>query len=178
MSSLIIDEVKNGIHLKVEVLDEQKGRRLALAAFAARSPAALANPLGKPELQGFSQVHLTGENQAAHHGGQHQGSNAGGVLRYQSHAWGGNASGETLTVGGATFNAFMRFVADYTDQIVLGPGGVLFLWNPIDGYDVAAGGGGSGSGSGSASGSAEENLTIDPGSATITYDIVLIGDAA
>jgi len=94
----LIDEAKNGIHLKLEALAGDQGGRLALTAFSARSPEALANPLGKPELQGFSQVHLTGENQAAHHGGQHQGSNAGGVQRYRSHEWGGNASGETLTV--------------------------------------------------------------------------------
>ena len=94
----MIDTVRNGIHLRLQALDEAGGGRLALTAFAARRPETLANPMGKAELQGFSQVHLTGENQAAHHGGQHQGSNAGGILRYVSHAWGANAAGETLTV--------------------------------------------------------------------------------
>jgi len=87
-------------------------------------------------------------------------------------------TGETLTIGGSTFNAFASWVANSTDKVIIGPGGVLLLWNPADGYTVEAGGGGSGSGSGSASGDAGDYLKIDPGSATIEYDIILIGDAA
>lgn len=73
-------------------------------------------------------------------------------------------STEILKVGGAAGNQLINWVANSSDIVQIGPDGVLFIWNPIDAYAVTAGTG--------------DLLKIDPGAATITYEIIVIGRSA
>lgn len=73
-------------------------------------------------------------------------------------------STENLTIGGAAANQFATWVGNSSDKLVIGPDGLLLLWNPIDGYTVTADTG--------------DKLKIDAGSDTITYDIAIIGTSA
>ena len=70
-------------------------------------------------------------------------------------------TGENLTIGGAAAYAFVNWVGDATDKIVLGPKSAIILINPDDGYAVTADTG--------------DLLKIDSGGNTVDYDIVLIG---
>lgn len=75
-------------------------------------------------------------------------------------------SGYTLTVGAGTNGAFAGLFADLTDKIVIQPGGA-FLWiAPLDGNNLATTAG------------TADILKIDPGSNTVSYDIVIIGASA
>lgn len=65
-------------------------------------------------------------------------------------------SGNTLTVSGD----FLTSIGSATN-IVVHPGGWLFLTSPIDGYTVTA--------------TTADEITINPGAATITYDIAISG---
>lgn len=73
-------------------------------------------------------------------------------------------SGHDLAVGGAAANQFINWVSAADDEVVIGPNGILFLWNPADGYAVTAGTG--------------DLLKIDAGANTVTYDIIVIGTSA
>jgi len=68
---------------------------------------------------------------------------------------------EIIAVGGAAANQWDTWVANASDIVKVGPSGCLSLVNPIDGYVVTAGTG--------------DNLKIDAGSDTITYQIIIIG---
>ena len=71
--------------------------------------------------------------------------------------------GQTVTVGGAASNAFPLF-ADTTDKYVIGPNGQFLIWEPsAAGKAVTAGTG--------------DKLKIET-SASITYDIVIVGSSA
>ena len=72
----------------------------------------------------------------------------------------------SLTVGGsATEVAFVNWVSDFSDKIVIGPGGCFLLWNPsLAGYVVTPTSG--------------DKLKINSGAETLTYDIIIIGTAA
>ena len=71
-------------------------------------------------------------------------------------------AGENLAVGGGS-NPFINWVANASDIVNIGPDGILLLWNPsAAGYAVTAGTG--------------DILKIDSGAATLSYDIVLIGE--
>jgi hypothetical protein len=69
-------------------------------------------------------------------------------------------AGRNLTVGGAT-NAFASFLGGAAHKIVIPPGGVCILTAPLDGYAVTAGTG--------------DILRLDPGSATVEYDLYILG---
>ena len=71
-------------------------------------------------------------------------------------------SDEELSIGGDAA-PFVNWVAAANDIVNIGPGGIFLLWSPIDGYAVAGG---------------SDVLQIDPGTATIDYDIVIIGTSA
>jgi hypothetical protein len=73
-------------------------------------------------------------------------------------------STEIVSVGGATDNQFVNWVANASDIVNIGPKGNMLLWNPIDGYAVTGGTG--------------DLLKIDSGADTVTYNIVLIGRSA
>jgi len=70
---------------------------------------------------------------------------------------------EVLTIGAGS-NPLLNWVNATGDAVVLGPGGVFVITSPIDGYGVTAGTG--------------DVLTIDPGSDTISYDILILGRSA
>lgn len=70
----------------------------------------------------------------------------------------------TLTVGGAAANAFATPFGAATDKIIVQPDGLLLLWAPRTGYAVTAATG--------------DILKLDPGSATVEYDIYLLGTTA
>lgn len=73
-------------------------------------------------------------------------------------------AGETLAVGGNA-NALVNWVANATDIVNVGPDSLFILWNPsLAGYGVTA--------------TTGDILDVDPGAATIIYDIVLIGTSA
>ena len=67
---------------------------------------------------------------------------------------------EVLTIGGNA-NAFVNWVGSATDTVVVGPGGILLVTSPIDGYATTAGTG--------------DILDIDSGAATITAEILVWG---
>ena len=69
-----------------------------------------------------------------------------------------------LAIGGAAANGFINWVANATDIVNIGPGGVLVLYSPVDGYGVTAATG--------------DLLKINSGAATISYDIAIIGTSA
>jgi hypothetical protein len=70
-------------------------------------------------------------------------------------------SGEVLTIGGATASAWAGWVGDSSDTIPIGPSGCHLLYSPIDGYAVTA--------------TTGDLLKVDAGTATITYEIIIIG---
>lgn len=73
-------------------------------------------------------------------------------------------AGDTLSVGGAAANPLVNWVADGTDIVVVGPGGVLMLWNPsAAGYAVAGG---------------AKVLRLTATGHTISYDLAVIGTIA
>jgi len=67
---------------------------------------------------------------------------------------------EVVTVGGNA-NAFVNWVGAQAHTVKVGPGGVLFVWDPTDGYAVTAGTG--------------DVLTLDPGAATFDVDLIIWG---
>ena len=72
-------------------------------------------------------------------------------------------TGEKLTIGGASSNAFPLFPqTTYTYEI--DPGGEFKDSSPVDGKTVTAG--------------TADKLKIDPGAATITFDIVIAGTSS
>jgi hypothetical protein len=74
------------------------------------------------------------------------------------------ANTNNVVVGGAASNTFVNWVADATDKIVVGPGGLFVIAKPdLAGYAVTAGTG--------------DLLTIaNSGAGTgVTYDLVLLG---
>lgn len=71
--------------------------------------------------------------------------------------------GENLTIGAAGANELMIFGAA-ADTKVIGPDGIFFIWEP--------------SLAGITGGAGADLLKIDPGAATITYDIVILGTSA
>lgn len=75
------------------------------------------------------------------------------------------SNANTLLIGGAASNAFINWVADATDVMVLKPGGLLLLLAPdAAGYAVTPGTG--------------DLLKIanGGGSTAVDYDIIIIGD--
>lgn len=73
-------------------------------------------------------------------------------------------AGETLKIGGAASNAFLLF-DNSSDIYELGPDGIFMVWEPsAAALPVTAGTG--------------DKLKIDSGSATLTYDILVIGASA
>ena len=72
-------------------------------------------------------------------------------------------SGEKLTVGNAAANTWVGPFGAAAHTLDIEPGGVLWLWSPVDGYAVTAGTG--------------DQLKIDAGAATITYRIIIVGIA-
>lgn len=74
------------------------------------------------------------------------------------------APGKNLLVGGAAANAFDDWVGHASDIVKVGPGGILPILNPRDGYTVTAG--------------TNDQLKIDAGARTITYDIMIFGTSA
>lgn len=74
------------------------------------------------------------------------------------------AGGENLTVGGAAANTFVNWVGAANDTVIVRPGGVLALWSPRFGYQVAAG--------------TTDRLKIDSGTATVSYDVYVLGCTA
>jgi len=73
-------------------------------------------------------------------------------------------AGENLEIGGAGANGFINWIKDATDIVILGPGGILALIAPVDGYAVIAATG--------------DLLTVtNAGAASIIYDVVLVGNA-
>lgn len=73
--------------------------------------------------------------------------------------------GQVLAVGGAGANpAFAGLFADATDKIKIGPGGVFAWYSPIDLFLTTN--------------ATADILSIDPGAATIDYEIVILGRTA
>lgn len=70
-------------------------------------------------------------------------------------------SGYDLKVGKAGGSAFDDFVGGSDAALTIGPGGHATLWSPVDGYTAAGG--------------TQDELKIDPGANTISYDIALLG---
>lgn len=70
-------------------------------------------------------------------------------------------AGKTLSVGGAAANQFLTPFGAADDKVKIGPGGVLMLTSPVDGFAVTAGTG--------------DKLKIDAGAQTITYEICIVG---
>ncbi len=73
-------------------------------------------------------------------------------------------AGETLTIGGAASAAFLLF-NDATDKYVLGPNGIFFVWKPC-----AAGR--------AVTTTSADILKMDAGTASVSYDIWIIGASA
>lgn len=75
-------------------------------------------------------------------------------------------TGYKLGVGGAAANQFINWVADSSDIVYIGAGGMLVLSSPVDGFAVTAGTG--------------DILKIAnaAGGDTITYDIIVIGEGS
>lgn len=71
--------------------------------------------------------------------------------------------GQTVTIGGAASNQFLLFT-DASDKYTLGPNGVFLIWEPSAAGKVVTAGTG-------------DSLKIET-SASITYDIVIIGSSA
>lgn len=68
----------------------------------------------------------------------------------------------SLTIGGASSNAWATLFGDATDKLVIPPGGFVLLAAPLaTGYTVTAGTG--------------DKLKIDSGASTIIYRIALLG---
>jgi len=72
------------------------------------------------------------------------------------------STGYTLTVGGAT-DAFDDWLGAAGDQVKVGPGGWLGITNDTDGYGVTDG--------------STDELNVDAGANTITYDVIVIGES-
>lgn len=70
---------------------------------------------------------------------------------------------EVLSIG-ADANGLVNWVGAVNDIVKIGPEGILFVWNPRDGYAVTADTG--------------DILQVDPGADTIEYDVVIIGRSA
>lgn len=47
-------------------------------------------------------------------------------------------TGDKFLVGGASANQMLNWVGDATDKVDVGPGGLLLLISPVDGYTVTA----------------------------------------
>lgn len=75
-------------------------------------------------------------------------------------------AGDYITVGGAVANPFINWVSAATDEVVVGPSGVILIWSPIDGYAVTA-----------ATGDLL-NVANGSGANAITYEIVIVGRSA
>ena len=71
--------------------------------------------------------------------------------------------GQTITVGGAASNAFVLF-SDTTDKYVIGPNGIFMIWEPSAAAKAVTA-------------STGDKLKIES-SASITYDIVIVGSSA
>jgi len=78
----------------------------------------------------------------------------------------GTAAADVLSIGAAALNPIASPFGDVTDIVKVGPGGVLFLWNPsLAGYAVTT--------------DAADILRIHNGGAGDTiYQIILIGSTA
>lgn len=72
-------------------------------------------------------------------------------------------STQTLTVGAGS-NPLASWLGAAGDAVVVGPSGAMLVSSPIDGYAVTAGTG--------------DTLTINPGAATITYRLLILGRSA
>ena len=72
-------------------------------------------------------------------------------------------SGEFLLVGAGS-NPWITWLGATGDILRIGPGGILRVSSPIDGFATTA--------------ATADILRIDPGAATITYDIMLLGRSA
>ncbi len=70
------------------------------------------------------------------------------------------STGEVLTIGAGS-NPFITWLKATGDGVVLGPGGIFYISSPLDGYATTN--------------SSADILTIDPGSDTISYEIIIIG---
>jgi len=71
--------------------------------------------------------------------------------------------GQTITVGGAASNPFLLF-ADSTDKYVIGPNGIFLIWEPSAAAKVVT--------------AATGDILKIESSASITYDIVIVGSSA
>lgn len=79
----------------------------------------------------------------------------------------GNTATTTISVGGASANQFVNWVADATDKIIVFQGGAMMLFNPsLAGYAVTAGTGDL------------LNILNNDGSNAVDYDIVIGGTNA
>lgn len=72
-------------------------------------------------------------------------------------------SGETLIIGAGS-NPFISWLNATGNAVVLGPGGIFAISSPLDGYATTA--------------ATADILTIDPGAATITFEIEILGRSA
>lgn len=48
-------------------------------------------------------------------------------------------TGDGLTVGGAAANQFINWVGAPADKVKIGPGGIMLILSPVDGYGITAG---------------------------------------
>lgn len=78
----------------------------------------------------------------------------------------GTPTDSKISIGGHATNAFVNWVSDATDKVILEEDGILLLVAPKDGYAVAAG--------------TNDILTITnlAGGAQAQYDILIIGQVA
>ena len=72
-------------------------------------------------------------------------------------------SGEVLIIGAGS-NPLLNWVNATGDAVKVGASGVFLITSPLNGYAVTA--------------TTGDILTIDPGAATISYDIILLGRSA
>lgn len=70
-------------------------------------------------------------------------------------------SGNLLKIGGASSNQFINWVANSTDIVNVGANGILIVSAPVGGWAVTAGTG--------------DKLKIDSPSATVTYNVLIVG---
>ena len=74
-------------------------------------------------------------------------------------------AGDNLVVGGDGSAGFTSWLGDPSDKVVIGPGGLLLLWNPsLAGYAVTA--------------TTADILRLTGSGGNITYDIALVGTTA
>ena len=73
-----------------------------------------------------------------------------------------STASNNLAVGGASGNQLVNWVADGSDIVNVGPEGLLLLVSPVDGYAVTA--------------STGDLLKVNSPSATVAYDILMVGD--